>query len=530
MRKTLFGIMLTLLLIGMLALTFNIQPVKASGPIYIRADGSVVPDTAPISTVDNVTYTFTDNINASIVVERDNIVVDGAGYTLQGLGGAESQGIALFGRSNITIRNIEIKAFTYGIYVQESSSNAIIRNNLTSNERGILLEQSSTNNTIAGNDVKGNVRGIQILDSSNNNIYNNNIERNHSGGILLSSSNNNCIDQNNITDNTYDWGIAVSKSSNNRISGNNITHNYIGVTLSSQSSNNTVAQNQIKHNDEGVRVDESSSNNRISGDNITDNWLGINFNRCSNNNSLYGNNITNNMFGIWIWDASNNNNVRGNTIANNDYGMWIWDSSTNHIYHNNFLNNTNHVYTEVSANFWDNGSEGNCWSNYTGVDSNSDGIGDSSHTVDTNNTDHYPLVGMVSEFTVWEDKPYIITIISNSTICNFNWAYLLNITSGTWEKKDLWCSALGPDDTVGFCRIMIPRAFMAGPYNVYVYGGEVNATELPISNNTHAFLYFTYTHPTIIAIIPEFPAFLILPLFMITTLLAVLVHKRNHGP
>ena len=39
--KTVSGTMLALLLVGMLALAFNIQSVKASGTTYIRADGSV---------------------------------------------------------------------------------------------------------------------------------------------------------------------------------------------------------------------------------------------------------------------------------------------------------------------------------------------------------------------------------------------------------------------------------------------------------------------------------------------------------
>ena len=61
----------------MLTLAFNIQPVKASGTIYVRADGSIDPPDAPILTVDNITYTFAGNINDSIVVERDNIVLMG---------------------------------------------------------------------------------------------------------------------------------------------------------------------------------------------------------------------------------------------------------------------------------------------------------------------------------------------------------------------------------------------------------------------------------------------------------------------
>ena len=76
--------MFTLLMVGSLALAFNPQTVGAVGTIYILADGSVNPPTAPISTVDNVTYTFTDNIFDQIVVQRSNIIVDGNGYTLQG--------------------------------------------------------------------------------------------------------------------------------------------------------------------------------------------------------------------------------------------------------------------------------------------------------------------------------------------------------------------------------------------------------------------------------------------------------------
>jgi len=44
--KMIIGIVFTLLLVSMLALVFDIQPVIASGTITIRPDGSVDPDTA----------------------------------------------------------------------------------------------------------------------------------------------------------------------------------------------------------------------------------------------------------------------------------------------------------------------------------------------------------------------------------------------------------------------------------------------------------------------------------------------------
>ena len=87
--------MMSLLVLGTLALAFDVQPVKSdyvwTEPIYIRADGSIQPSTAPISSVNNVTYTLADNIagnvtasSSAIIIQRDNIIIDGAGHTLQG--------------------------------------------------------------------------------------------------------------------------------------------------------------------------------------------------------------------------------------------------------------------------------------------------------------------------------------------------------------------------------------------------------------------------------------------------------------
>ena len=85
-------------------MTLNIERSGAESTIHILADGSINPSTANIVTVDNVVYTFMDNVYEAIVVERDDIVIDGAGHTLQGTGG--DTGIDLTERSNVTIENI----------------------------------------------------------------------------------------------------------------------------------------------------------------------------------------------------------------------------------------------------------------------------------------------------------------------------------------------------------------------------------------------------------------------------------------
>jgi peptide/nickel transport system substrate-binding protein len=179
--------------------------------IYIRADGSVDPDTAPISTVDNFTYTFTDNIYDEIVVERDNIVVDGAGYTLQGTEVPDSKGIYLSGINNVTIKNMEIKKFDFGIRLSTSSDN-----------------------TIFGNTITNNDQGIHLFDSSNN-IISENILTNNEGGIVLGISSNNKFYHNNFVDNTeqVDSYDSTNVWDDGYPSGGNYWSDYTGVDVKS---------------------------------------------------------------------------------------------------------------------------------------------------------------------------------------------------------------------------------------------------------------------------------------------------------
>ena len=216
-RKTVSGMMLTLLLISMFTLAFNIQPVKASGTIYIRADGSVDPPTAPIQR-DGDIYTFTDNIYDSIVVERNNIVIDGNGYTLQGSG--TGIGIYLSGRENVTVRNTQIKDFYHGILLGSSSNNRISGNSITANNYDGIGLYASSANSISGNSIANNGYGIR----------------------LNSEYNDNCISANNITNNGY--GIYLNSyfpvPSRNKIYHNNFINNVQQVLFIGELSGNNV--------------------------------------------------------------------------------------------------------------------------------------------------------------------------------------------------------------------------------------------------------------------------------------------------
>jgi parallel beta-helix repeat protein len=305
--KKLVLVTLVLILFSSVAIVDFIEPVEAGVTIYIRADGSV-EGTTTISTVDNVTYTFTDNIvSQSIIVERNNIVVDGADHIIQGTGAIISTGIFLHERSNVTIKNFEIEAFDLGICVDECS-----------------------NNTLSGNNITSNKYGIYAVSSSNNNIYGNNITSNDDG-IFLYSSSNNTLSGNNITSNKY--GIYAVSSSNNNIYGNNITSNDDGIFLYS-SSNNTLSGNNIRNNNRGIYLEDFSNNNSIVGNNVTaNNYVGIAFYRSSQNsiyhNTFLGNNAHASCYNsknIWDYGYPSGGNYWSNYTGADWNGDGIGDS------------------------------------------------------------------------------------------------------------------------------------------------------------------------------------------------------------
>jgi hypothetical protein len=114
--------------------------------------------------------------------------------------------------------------------------------------------------------------------------------------------------------------------------------------------------------------------------------------------------ITDCQYGVGILSTSNTV-ICGNTIANNSVGLFVesGDFLGSTVYHNNFVNNLLQTSCpETASNYvWDNGCEGNYWSNYNGTDlysgpyqneTGSDGIGDIPYVIDAYNRDNYPLM------------------------------------------------------------------------------------------------------------------------------------------
>jgi parallel beta-helix repeat protein len=219
-----------ILLIGMLGLAFELQMVEAViERVYIRPDGSIDPPIAAIFTTDSITYTLTSDLYVQVVVERDNIIIDGSNHLLQRDG--TGRGIDLADRTNVTIKNIEIRDFQSGIWLSQSSNNKVFGSKILNNTFGIWIYGST--NTVQGNMISNNSNsGIVIdVDSSDNTIHRNNITRNNQGVWFILASGNN-LHHNNFVDNTQQVYLSTSGYGNvwdnGYPSGGNYWSNYIG--------------------------------------------------------------------------------------------------------------------------------------------------------------------------------------------------------------------------------------------------------------------------------------------------------------
>jgi len=143
------------------------------------------------------------------------------------------------------------------------------------------------------------------------------------------------------------------------------------------------------------------------------------------------------------------------------------------------------------ANVWDNGEEGNYWSDYNGIDTNGDGIGDTIYIIGANNQDNHPLMGTFSDFNITlERDTYHVTTICNSVVSDLR--FETGLETG---NRIIRFRVTGEDGTIGFCRITIPTELMNYHYVILVDDKEILPTLLePISGETHVRLYFTYKH------------------------------------
>jgi parallel beta-helix repeat protein len=158
---------------------------QSIGSIIIDSDGLVI-GTSSIQRNGDV-YTLIGNLSAGIQIQRSNIIIDGAGYTIQGTSEYEigidlsnddvGQDSSRYLISNVTIKNLKIINCYFAIDCSNTNNNTFVDNYIENCDTGFWIIGSS-NNTLMYNTVKDCVTGISINYSGFNIITENNIINN----------------------------------------------------------------------------------------------------------------------------------------------------------------------------------------------------------------------------------------------------------------------------------------------------------------------------------------------------------------
>ena len=192
------ALLFVLIVLSGLLTVYSSNAKAQSTNIYISPEGAVV-GTNNIQRNGDL-YVLTGNISSGIAVQKSNIILDGAGYTLQGHGGT---GIDLTGNlteypslneiRNVTVENLGIMDFNYSVNAHGSSGNTFFNDymgNITNDAKGgVLLYWNRGENNVTHCTIMGTV-AIEL--SSFNTITENNLL----GGIFLQLCGNETIDRN----------------------------------------------------------------------------------------------------------------------------------------------------------------------------------------------------------------------------------------------------------------------------------------------------------------------------------------------
>jgi len=207
---------------------------------------------------------------------------------------------------------------------------------------------------------------IEITSSTNILIQGNIVNStatNPGNGVLVQDSNLVTLKNNTITGGIY--GVLMKGGYSNTIQSNIINKNSAANIHLNNTTGAIVRNNDLTKADRGLDIWYGAG-----GDSVT-------LNTMANSSTA----------GLWIISSSNNqiaaNNIDWNNVSSSSYGIKLQSTSGNEFFYNNIRHNSVQMYgvldSDMTGNIWnDRGTnpKGNYWSDYSGLDNDTDNIGD----------------------------------------------------------------------------------------------------------------------------------------------------------
>jgi len=232
-------------------------PQFALANITFFGNDNTARDCSAIGAWNAPTKTCTMNRDTAghIIITDPGTTLDGAGHTLFEGSSDTTLGIHVRDAGSVTIKNLHINGFSFGIYFANSPFGTAENNTVNNQWIGISLF-SSPNGTLRGNTITGTTGFLGLsVNSSDTVLLENNTVSGYSQNILLDGASFDTV-QNNTLSGGY-TGIEVRNSSDNTFIENNISGAtdmavYFSDSTSPNSFRNTFSGNAFRGSNVGV--------------------------------------------------------------------------------------------------------------------------------------------------------------------------------------------------------------------------------------------------------------------------------------
>jgi hypothetical protein len=264
-----------------------------------------------------------NNNTVCINISSSDVIFDGQGHTIDGVGTTSTYGIYVHNSTvltNVTVENTVISDWYRGVDYYNIQNSSI--SSINSSAHFGISFTAVFNTFISNSNIVGLSNGLYLSGSNNNNISNSNIAATSvlGDGVYLLGSNNNLIVNSNVISSDLGDTIYFVSASNNSVINSNITSlgvGGVGIYFEDASNYNNFSNlNIIVTNGGGIYV-VTSYNNYFSSSNIS----------ASNDNSIHLGGANNNVFTNIIVKTNNSfdfdsvnsiNNIVTNMITGNE--------------------------------------------------------------------------------------------------------------------------------------------------------------------------------------------------------------------
>ncbi|MGD6852244.1 MAG: NosD domain-containing protein [Candidatus Bathyarchaeia archaeon] len=224
---------LTICLVILFLVAIDAIPVNAqTSTITIDGNGNIDPQVTAIQR-DGNTYTLNADLkNTPIVVEANNIILDGAGHTVKGSDSRNAQIALNLTAANVAVRNLQIQSWEVGI-LGAWNNNTIVNNTLNDNNKGIAIYGNDyviRQNTVNGSSTALFIDGGKIRPHGDNNLIINNRITRSTIALDILTSDGTTVKENEIANNDCILFLATD-TENTLFLGNNFVNNRKILTI-----------------------------------------------------------------------------------------------------------------------------------------------------------------------------------------------------------------------------------------------------------------------------------------------------------